>query len=186
MRSFASRAQFHIRKAELCGQSDPATRQKIAALRAWVNAEAARVSVSPAALSDAANEATAHVDSRYRKAQSADECQANAHDIATFLDDMIAERKFTQSIVRGLITRAHFQMRMAQLCRQPDEARQKEMASRLEAVLDAYAAEAGVLPDLLRKNATEAAQTAEAAFAQDSSDQACQRNAASLITLSGG
>jgi len=185
MRSIASRAQVQLRMAELCGQSDQATRQKAAAIRAWVNDEATRVGVSPAALAEAANQATQQVDSKYAKARSADECQANARSVATLIDDMIAARAFKQNIVQGFITDAHVQMRMAQLCRQPDEARQKEIASRLEAVLNAYAAEAGVLPDLLHKQAAEAAQTAEAAYAQDSSDQACRSNAASLLTLSG-
>jgi hypothetical protein len=187
MRSIASRAHFHIRQTELCRSPDEGSRKETAdRILAWVNAEAARVGVSQAALAEAAQDGADQAESRLGNTPSADECATGAQHFATFLADTINQRKAAQTVLLGRNTRAHFQMRTAQLCKQPDDARQKEIASKLNEWLAAAAAEAGVLPDALAKNAADAVRSADAEHARDPSPKRCQQNASSLISLSGG
>ena len=187
MQSIAGRAQFHIRQAELCKQPDEATRQAMSSkILAWVNEEAARVGVPPSALTEAAAEGAGQAESRLGSRPSADECETSAQHFGTFLADTITQRKATQTVLLGRNTRAHFQLRTAQLCKQPDDATQNAIASKVNAWLAAAAAEAGVLPETLAKNAAEATRAADGDFARDPSPKRCQQNAASLITLSGG
>lgn len=187
LQSIASRAHFRIRLAELCRQPDDTRRQEMSSkILGWVSAEAARVGIPDAALADAAADGIAQADSRFGRTPSADECASGTRDFTAFLANTISQRKSAQSVLLARHARAHFQMRMAQRCGQPDEARQKEIATRLNESLTAHAAEAGVLPMSLTQNAADAASAADAAYARDSSAKRCQQEAESLITLSGG
>jgi hypothetical protein len=187
MQSIAGRAHFRIRQAELCKQPDDAARREMSArILAWVNEEAARVGVSPTALAEAAADGAGQAESRLGNHPSADECATNAQHFSTFLADTMTQRKATQTVLLGRNTRAHFQMRMAQLCKQPDEARQQEIASKLVAWLSATAAETGVSAEALAKNTADAVRAADADHARDASASRCQQNASSLISMSGG
>jgi hypothetical protein len=187
MQSINARAHFQIRQAELCHQPDDATRRDISAqILAWVSGEAARVGVDAAALESAAADGIAHADSRFGSTPSAEECATGVQQLSSFLADTVRQRNAAQKVFLGRHSRAHFQMRMAQLCRQPDEARQQEIASKLNDWLTANAAEAGVLPAALVKSAADATKAADAAYAQDASAKRCQQDVQSLITLSGG
>jgi len=187
MRGITAQAHFRIHASEMCGQPDVAERREMASkILSWISAESARVGVSPAALAGAAEEGTRHAESRIGTPPSAEQCEASTRQFKVFLNSMISQRESQQRSVLGMHTRTHAQLRVAELCGDPDDTRRKEIAARINDALSAYAAEAGVLPDLLASNAAAGAQAGESAYAQNPSADACRKNAASLISLGGG
>lgn len=187
LQGITAQAHFRIRASELCRQPDEAQRQEMASkILGWINAEAARVGASPAALAAGAQEGVRHAESRLGATPSADACEASTRQFTIFFNSMVTQRESQQSSMLEMHSRVHMQLRVAELCGDPDETKRVEMAARLDPALAAFAAEAGVLPDLLAKNAAEAARTGELAYAQNPSAEACRKNAASLISLGGG
>jgi len=187
MRGITAQAHFRIHAAEMCRQPDEAERRETAAkILSWISAESARVGVSQGALVDAAEEGVRHAESRIGTPPSAEQCDASTRQFKVFLKSMISQRESQQRSVLGMHTRTHAQLRVAELCGDPDDARRKEIAARINDALSAYAAEAGVLPDLLASKAAAGAQAGDSAYAQDSSADACRKNASSLISLGGG
>jgi len=187
MQGITAQAHFRIHASEMCGQPDEAERRETASkILGWISAESTRVGVSPAALVDAARQGEQHAASRIGTPPSAEQCEASTRQFKVFLNSMISQRESQQRSVLGMHTRTHAQLRVAELCGDPDDTRRKEIAVRINDALAAYAAEAGVLPDLLATNAAAGARAGDSAYAQDPSADACRKNASSLISLGGG
>jgi hypothetical protein len=187
MQGITAQAHFRIRASEMCGQPDEAERREMASkILGWISAESARVGVSQAALVDAAQQGVRHAETRIGTPPSAEQCEASTRQFQVFLKSMISQRESQQRSVLDMHARTHAQLRVAELCGDPDDTKRKEMAARINDALSAYGAEAGVLSDLLANNAVMGARAGESAYAQNPSADACRKNASSLISLGGG
>jgi hypothetical protein len=186
MQGITAQAHYRIRAAEMCRQPDDAERQETASrILGWIDAEAARVGVSPTALVKAAEEGVQHAENRIGNPPSAQACEANTTQFKVFYKSMISQLESMQRSVLDMNARTHSQLRMAELCGDPDEAKRKELAARITGALAGLASQAGVLPDLLASNAASGARSGEAEYANRAPD-ACRKNASSLIDLGGG
>ncbi|QEI07681.1 hypothetical protein FXN63_18915 [Pigmentiphaga aceris] len=185
MQSIASQANFFLRRAERCPQFNEAERKALSSkILGWIDAEAARVGVSPAALAVGTKEGINYADERF-PTMSADDCKYIMHDVRTYYKPMVAQRKAGQVQLFDLASRAHFHLRMAKFCKVFDEAEQQAMAANLDKALTAFAAEAGALPDQIAEYTTRAADAAEAAYKEDPSAANCSRSTRSLQALVG-